>query len=362
MTASTCGCAYDWRVEALDISTGGRKAILHPVSFDFEELLNEVGSGSVTLNVRDVNMSDIWPHATKIAFLRLAGPNASPSTPVCEWVGLVESVQADSGGTLKLGLKSVEEYLDHRLLPLDLSQALIDQCLLGALIVDQAATNGIGLESEWVNSTQPNRTRDWKASDYPTILSLVRGLTEIDDGPDYVLSHGSTGHPTTITFMDRAGGASSINAKRGLVSYSLDVDGSTHANRIVGTGANEGLLYIADFGEPVRWERAESYGDAEQQATVQEQAVGAVYNDHHPRATPQVTIAGVDLIAPLSLGDDVELTMGHGALQYKGSARLVGIAWSSSADSPTMASLTFVPGTSGVSAVFDAPHTDGGCC
>ncbi len=361
-------CSTEWRIEALDLVTGARKRILKPVSFNFEEVLNEVGNASVTLNVNDVRMNDVWPHTTKIAFLRIAGPDATPSSPVCEFVGLVETVSAESGGTMTLGLKSIEEYLAHRYIRLQLGPMTLSQTFIGKMLVDGAMTGslfglpGIPLSGDYASSTVM-RERTYLVEDRKTVLEAIRELTEIADGPDYVLTHSPDGSSSTMTFYDEAGGSAVLNAKRGIISYSLDVSADNHANRIVALGDNNiGTVESSiPAGHPA-WERVENYSEVALLPELVEHAQGSLANDKSPAATPQVTVAGLDLIAPLGLGDTVHLTMGNGALQYKGTSRLVGISWSSDEGSPTTATLTFTPGTAGVDSVLNAPVTRSGCC
>jgi hypothetical protein len=364
-----CGCPYDWRIEILNLSTGERRGYLTPLSFEFEEKLNEVGSGTITIPVSSVSMQDVWPHITSIAFLRIAGPGATSSSPVCEFIGMVEQVDPDSGGTLKIGVKSIEQYLDSRMIDETLVFTAEEQTSIGASLVDEAATLGIPLSGGFTASSFP-RDRTYELVDRKKILEAIQQLTQVIDGPDYQLVHslsGTSSWQTEMLFQDRVGSdvPRPLNARRGLIAYGLPVDATAHVTKVIGVGENDTLVY--ETSTPTSdmyplFERSEAYSDVSVLTTVQEHAEGSLAQDKHPIATPTVTVAGLDLIAPLSLGDLTELKMGHGAIQYQGVARIIGIAWSSTESTPTMATLTLVPNDNAADAILGAPPSSSGCC
>lgn len=356
----------DWRVEALDLKTGLRKKFLLPLSCTFEERLNDVGPGSLTIPVRSVQMADVWPHSTSIAFLRLRGPGATPVNPVCEYLGLVEDAQADSGGTLQLGMQSIEQYLTYRMIHGDTTYAATGQTAIGASLVNLAVSNGIPLIGT-SDASATARDRTYLDTDRKKILEAVQDLTKVIGGPDYRLIHSqgsSGGWSTEMRFSDHVGNTSpsSLNARRGVSSYSLRVDATGQATRVIGVGQSADLVY--DTGVPATtypnnlyplYEISESYSDVSDVNTVQENAQGTLAQDTHPAANPSVVLAGVDVIAPLSVGDYISLIMSHGAIQYLGVARVTSIAWALNDSSPTTATITLVPQDDAAAAILNAP-------
>lgn len=366
----------DWRVEALDLSTGLRKRILPYASFDFEEKLNEVGQGSLSLNVREVGISDVWPHTTSLAFLRTAGPGATPSAPQCEFIGLVEEINPSSSGTLSIGFKSIEQYLLYRMLHGDTTFTGISQTEIAAALVTLAASQGIPLVGVAAASSIL-RDRTYSATDWKKIGEAIQQLTEVIDGPDYELIHTQMTSGAWMTQMRFADEISNcppdsesftpppLNVRRGVIGYDLAVNGSDHANRVIGIGSTADLVYDADESTlsiyPL-FERSESYTDVTLINTVQDAAQGSVLQSRHPTAIPSVTLAGLDVIAPQKVGNYVRLTMSHGAIQYDGVARIVGIAWSKSDDSPTTATLSLSPQDDVADAILYAKPLTSGCC
>lgn len=363
--APECSCANDWRVELVNLADGTRRRFAHPTGLTFENLLNEPGSASISLPVRDYTMADIWPHLTSVAITRISGPGASTTSPVCEYLGLVEDVRADSGGVLTLGMKSIEQYLQYRLLPTT-SFNQQPQNQIGAALVNYANADGIPLVGVGVDGQL--RDRNYGEDDDKVILEAVKQFTQVIGGPDYVLSHEfSSGHwSTEMEFVDRAGEdkGGQINARLGLSTYDIAVDATPHANKVIGVGENPNIKFTAIASETIYplFERSEAWVDVSRQATIRQHAEGELEASLHPAASPSVTLVGTELAAEFNLGDTVHLKMDHGAVAYHGPARLIGKAWASEEGSPTSCTFSLVPLTDSADAILDAPNTGQECC
>jgi hypothetical protein len=105
-----CLCGDNWRFEATDLATGRVKAVLSPLSAQWEELLCRHSTGSLVLAAKDVSADDIWPHTTGVYISRVL-PDGSR---VAHWGGYVEKFSGSGGGSLNVSLVSIDEYFDHR--------------------------------------------------------------------------------------------------------------------------------------------------------------------------------------------------------------------------------------------------------
>lgn len=362
----TCDCANDWRLELLDLETGNRIGWLPFIRFDFEELLNQVGTATITVPVRKVSLGDVWPHLRAVAFTRIAGPNASPTDPFCEFIGMIETVSAQSSGEVTIGLVSIEGYLKYRVMP---DGTYTDnQTTLGADAVNLAAVSGARITGTDAGSIT-SRTVVLEAASDTLIIDFVDSLTQMQDGPDYSLTHtfASGAWSTVMKFSDYAGSttARNLNAKRGLVSYGITVEAAEHGNYIrgrdqalgsyVATGVTSSI-YVP-FGKFVK------YSDITDSTQLADQTNGELAQNAHPIATPDVTIADLGISGPIRLGDSLNLNMDHGAILYKGEARVTGKAWSSDTESPTLCTLSMVPLDDVTTTILNAPAGTGpGCC
>lgn len=353
----------DWRIEALNLASGLRKVILQPSSFSFEEKLNEVGSGSVTVPLKSVKIADVWPHTTSIAFLRTAGPDATPSQPVCEFIGMVEDFSADAnGGAVSLGVNSIESYWAHRIIHGDQTFSAMEQNTLAYNLA--RTTTGIPLEPQTGMLGSTNRDRTYLDTDHKILLDALLELTQVLGGPDYRLEHvfqSDNSWKTYMRFQDQWGNTTTpytvIDAQRSVGQYGLQVSAGNHATSVIGVGATADLVDTENASPSIYplFEVAESYSDVSDINTVTQKAQGSLAQNKHPAATPSVTLTGLDMIAPLALGDYITLKMSTGPIQYQGTARITGIAWAFGESTPTTATVSLVPQDDAGTAILGAP-------
>lgn len=367
----SCNCPKDWRLEAIDLASGDRLSWLKFVSFQMEEVLNDIGTATVICNVNDVNVADVWPHLRAIAFTRISGGTASAQSPFAEMVGMVEQITPNSDGTLSIGLVSVEGYLNHRILPSGVSYPAVPQTQICSDLVNQAASNGINLDAVFETSAV-NLTRTYLAADDPIIWPSIADILASQNGPEYYRQYGfdGTSWKTTLHFLDEIGeDRGSLNARRGLVTYSVNVDAGDHANWIRGRNDHTSYSNSTYSGSPyARFDKAIQWSDLTESGNVilARNVEGELARNYDPRALPDVTIADIGLASQYRIGDTVTLNMNLGALRYFGQARVLSRAWSVSADAPTTCTLSFVPPDSvrASTLILNAPkeQTPRGCC
>lgn len=367
----SCNCVADWRLEVLDLASGERLGFLPFLGFTFEELLNQVGTATISAPLARVSLADVWPHYRAVAFTRTAGPSASPSAPVCEFIGMIESVTAQSPGEVNIGLVSIEGYLGYRVIA---SGEYTDpQTNLGAEIVDDVAADGVPLTSSYEFSAI-NRTITVEATSDMTALAFLQQLTELEDGPDYQRSHTYSGGAwtTDLYFRDYVGNTTPrvLDARRGLSQYGVTVDALQHANWIRGRDQELAVREANDFATTIypRFDRGVKYSDMIESGTNLVDAVaGELANNRHPMTVPDVTISKLALASEINLGDSLTLNMSNGAIRYAGDVRVVGKAWSLAAESPSLCTLSMVPlddpSVSVLSLPKPMPSLSGrGCC
>lgn len=364
-----CNCASDWRLEIIDLATGVRVRYLDFLSFDFEDALNQVGTATVVAPVDKVTARDVWPHLRAVVFTRVNGPGASKSAPVAEYIGMVETMSATSDGTVTLGLQSIEYYLQYRIIVNDTSYpAGSDQCDIGAALVNLAVSGGIPLTGASPDVSAYTRERNYAAADDKRILEAVAELTQVSDGPDYRrdFSYSGGAWSTVLTFLDTVGtNAGSLNGKRGLSVYGVDVDGTQHVNWERGRGESMSSTQDTLTGSIYpRFDKGIQWSDVTDQDTLDENVLGDLVNNFDPIAIPNVTIARLSIAASLNIGDTVPLDINRGALRYKGDARIASKSWSRPASgAPTTCTLSFVPPSNAGSAILNAPASSRtGCC
>src|SRR5690348_6192619 len=102
-------CSFDqWRFEATDLHTGRVKALLRPISADWEELLSRVATGTLQIATKDQAANDIWPHTTGL-YISQVNPDG---TREARFGGYVEKFNGSSGGATSLALQSMDDFLN----------------------------------------------------------------------------------------------------------------------------------------------------------------------------------------------------------------------------------------------------------
>lgn len=371
-------CGERWIVESCNIRTGEVQNVLSPLAFDFQTSLNAVGKGSMTFATRDVRVQDIWPDLTLIAISRDTG---DPDNPEGMFLGFVESFDASSaleGGTTRIGLVEVTNYLWRRTIqedyppegsPLETFQTYIARDLVG-LTTGWIPLSAVAALSEFV------RARTWFGYERPVIGEQIQALVDVEDGLDWETTYTRSGGAWSaqIRFADHVGEARGIvlASDREGVEYSLTVDASEHATRVdtIGQGeADETLMATAtDTSVYPLFDVTVSFPDqvppegTEQQDVLQEYADGLLATFKEPAAVPGMTIAGPDP-APsvLKLGDEVTVQIDYGAVTFNGLARIIDITWNVSADNPDLRQIAFTPITPASQSVLNQVPSDSNC-
>jgi hypothetical protein len=368
MTA--CACGENWRFEIADLRSGRVRAILHPVAADWQTNLNRIGQGTITLATRDVVVRDIWPHLSSLYVTRTGGPGASPSAPVVEFAGMLESFTAMDDGTTVVGVITIDGYLRHRNIRDTLEFDQVSQTQVGKALVDYAATDGIPLTAVAAPSVRL-RDRTYHEWDRKQIAEALEQLSDVIDGVDWELSHAKTGGAwtTTMTFRDRVGAVRDLilQSDREAAGYGLDVDARDHATHVdaLGEGEEEDMLIrsaVDPTGVYPRFDAAPAWKDVSQPPTLQSHADGYLADYRDPVAVPSVTLRGLAVDSQETrLGDTVTVRVNYGAVTYKGPARIIGIAWALSPDEPETRTLSMVPLTRSSESVLNQVP-DGDSC
>lgn len=349
---SSCACGDNWRIEACDLRTGTVRAILHPTSADWQTILNGVGTGTLNLPTESILIRDVWPHLTSVYISRIAGGTATPENPVVEYAGLIEAVSAsDSGGT-QVGLQSLEEYLYHREIRETVTLLGTPQTEIAAALVRRARVNGIPLEAVAATSQYP-RDRTYHSWDRKIIGEALEDLSNVIGGLDWELSHEKSGGRwvTTLVFRDRVGEDRNqiIQSDREAAGYDLVVDASEHATNVeaLGSGEEEDQMVaraVDASGIYPQFDASPSFQDVSIQSTLIGHAEGYLNSYREPVAVPSAVIYGLDPDPrELRLGDTVTSRINFGAVTFNGKARLTGISWSLTPDTPEARTLDLLP-------------------
>lgn len=373
---STCACGNDWRFEAVDLRSGIVIDVLHPQSADFETLLNDPGQGSLRLATRDVAVRSIWPHLTCVYCLRISGGAASPANPVAEFAGLIEEISADNNGATNVGMKGIEQYLNHRMMREKATFQQMNQNLIGAALVQLAADEGIQLTASGDPSfAMANghglRDRTYESWDRKFIGEAIKQLTEVIEGPDWITTHTRTAGvwSSHMTFMDIAGVVRELTLRSDIESheYGLQVDANDHATLVdaLGEGEEQDMLTALakdNTGVYPRFDASPAWKDVSVLNTLQEHADGYLEEHREPIAIPSVEISGFDIDpTTIELGDTIGIKTNYGAVSYNGQARIIGRSWKIDAESLTKRGFELVPITRASEAVLGQASLNNEC-
>lgn len=293
-------CSEGWRFETVVLGgddAGQVKAVLHPVSAQWENTYSAPSSGSILLATRDPAVEDIWPGATGIYISQVM----EDGTRRARFGGYVEAFQGSGGGGTTLAIKSMDAFLDHRLMvgpdaPYSVYQQLLLTLVPGelnwSLQIWKPATpttetfvygfpsfpvpgidsGDVGLAAFLVNMARGGFEGEGQTGiptlsavadepygpylgvppdirtiarwwDFKNIGQAVRELVESEDGPKYWAEHIYTdGHWETILHFSDTVGAErdyTILSDREAKEYALEIDAENKATRVYGVGAGE---------------------------------------------------------------------------------------------------------------------------
>jgi hypothetical protein len=347
-----------------DLRTGTVRAIWHPLSVDFQTLLNGFGAGTFTLDTKEVSVRDIWPHLTSVYAVRISGADA----PAVEFAGMVQQFSADDGGATRVGVVSIDDYLNHRILTrrMDFSGGT-DQNAVAASLVKEAETDGIPLTAIFQDSAFQYEGV-YELWDYKNIGEAISELSDSINGPDWELVHTKVDGrwSTQIIFRDFVGVTRDIilRSDQAGSGYGLDVNGSEHATYVVGLGEGEENSMLTSLAEDEsgfypRFDAAPSWKDVSRQITLDRHTEGYLEDHQEPVALPSMEVAGMEPAPTLTeLGDSVNLDIRYGAVTYQGPARIVSRGWKLDPGSPTIRSFDMVPLTRASESVLPQQPVD----
>ena len=363
---TSCACGEDWVIHACDLRTGIIRAVLHPIAFDFETIRNRLGKGTLTLVTREVLVRNIWPHLTSIYISRKKADGTFEGL----YGGMVETFQANSataGGTVSVGLQPIEEYLNHRMLRTQTEFTGVSQTEIAKALVEAVSGNGIAISAVAVPSTI-TRDRIYNAWDRQFVGPALEELSDVPDGINWEVSYVRSGGTwqTVLTFADTIGGPTDVilASDREGAQYGLDVDAKDHATLIdaLGSGETSGMLIataIDTSGIYPQFDAAPGFTQETLLSVLQEDADGYLDNHQEPTAIPSIDIyGGTPAPENLQLGDEITADIDHGAVVYRGPARVEAIAWRKTADAPDVRTIGLSPLTRASESVFNQEASD----
>ena len=358
---SPCPCGTQWNVEVCDLRTGIVRGVLLPVGMDWQTLLNLVGQGTLTLPVRSLNSPrNVWPRLTSVYITR---DGADPESDDCVWAGILEQFSATStlgGGTVMVGMKSIEHYLWRRKLRTDLTYTDQPPTNIAASLVNYTLTNGIPLTGEAETSAY-TFTRAYDADTRPWIGDLISQLTQAENGPSWRLVHSRVNGrwSTRIIFSDTVGSVFTdpLRSDYEGSNYGLDVDATDMANVIDAMNSTPAFGTAQDLSVYPQFDDAPTF-DVQDSALTQ-QAIGYLAQHKEPAAVPSFTIPG-STPAPfdLRLGDTRPFHINQGMIAFHGDARIHGITWRANMDAPDTRELALIPDDPASQSILNATSTD----
>lgn len=329
---SACGCdACVVRFEACDLRTGIVRAVLFPTSAAWQSTLNQPGQGNVVLPTDSTLVRNIWPHLTSI-YITVGG--------VAVWAGMVEEFLAESsenGGTTTVQMKEITYYLARRHHDETLTFFNVSQNVIGASLVNNAATGGIPL-SGLAAPSAITRDRTYEVWEHGELMERIQQLTEVIDGPDYEVVHirDNDRWRTEMIFRDNIGAELdlTVTSDHNASDYSLSVSADTHATHVHGIGAGEEADQLEVVREDPaniypRFDAAPAWKDVTDLNTLAENTSGYLEMNREPVAVPAATIQGCHDVGPddVLVGDTVNANVSQGAVTFRGRVRVADISW-----------------------------------
>lgn len=368
-------CGEGWRIEATHLSTGVVKAVLHPVSAEWEEPYSRPGQASLKVSVVGPSIDDTWAHTTGLYISRIVDDAQGRPARYCRFGGYVEAAKPDPQrpDLFDIGCQAVDEYPFHRLLvnenegisystPGYVSDEVpgdgLSQTLIAKQLMDIALTGKGYIPLFPVASPSTvTQVQHWDAWEFKNIGQAIRELTEAENGVRYGLVHTFFDNParwqTTITFTDE------LNTDRGVKlrgnfegwQYGLELDAKDQASRIygVGSGSGTGQMFSVAYDEDAdlpEFQRTMAWKDVTVPATLDAYTVGAVTRFRDPATTPSLTLIGLDDVPPETLlsGDIVSCDIGYGLVTFRDQkARVDSQTWRLSLDTPVTRALALDP-------------------
>lgn len=321
------------------------KAVLHPITAEWEEGYSRPSDGALLLATRDPAAEDIWPGATGL-YISQVMPDGSRRA---RFGGYVEKFTGAGGGATTVGLLSIDTWLNNRIfggpdaaynvsavyeggpIPTVGSQLLIAKPTsptTQTIIYDEYVTGGMasaaaqfvnlargGLEGEGqvgvptlTGVVDPPDHKPFTLTsywwDHKNIGQQIREMVESEMGIKYWVEHvWNDGYwNSVIHFSDEVGTARdyTIMSDREAWQYGLDVDAQDKATRVYGIGAGEenyitySVAYDGDMVDNLPERQAViAWKDQTEPDRIDALTRGWVTDHRDPVTTPSATIVGL---------------------------------------------------------------------
>lgn len=349
-----CGwCGEGWRFEATQLggpNAGQVKAILHPLSAQWENAYSQPSDGSMVVATQDPSQEDIWAGATGL-YISQVMPDG---TRRARFGGYIPKFNGAGGGATTVAFHSIDKFLEKRLLagpndpwtmsiiinelgewiggvekPASTTPGTVTSVYnfyfpngsnaeLAALLVDIARGN---LEGEGFTGiptltavTEPPTTVSvipgadgfytYNWWEFKNIGQMVRELVEAETGIKYRLEHTYTdGYwSTQMVFSDVIGAERdyTILSDREAWQYGLEVDAEEKATRVYGVGSGEewytqfSIAYDADTDDNLPEHQVTVAWKDQTDAVILDGLTRGYVTDHRdPTTVPSVTLIGL---------------------------------------------------------------------
>lgn len=349
---SLCNEGWVFDTTIMGGPTGGTvKGRIHPVSAEWEDGYSRPSTGSIVVATRDPSAEDVWSGATGL-YISQVLPDG---TRLPRFGGYIESFNGSAGGATTLGIKSVDSFLEERLIagpadpytlwayrddPPDTQVAIelykptgptTDTRILGPDITDGGTAavaaflvllaQGNMLGDELVGLGELTATFEAPFSplagasgvdpfvyynwwDFKNIGQAIRELVEAEAGVKYRLDHSYFNGvwSSVMVFSDVIGVERDyiLKSDRELWQYALQVDASEKATRVYGVGLGDGgdslfsIAYDADGIDNLPERQATvAWKDQANANALDAQTAGYVTDHRDPTTIPSGTIVGL---------------------------------------------------------------------
>jgi len=320
-----------FRFEATDLATGRVKAVLHPITAEWEETLSRPSTGSLLFATGDLTISDVWADLTGIYISRVVDDERQAL-----FAGYVQQNAIPvSPQTISVGFVSMDTYLSRRALAnadggIEYSVDDRMQTRIAKDFVDFAQWDGIPLTAI-AETSEFEQERSYKASEYKNLGAALADLCATINGPEYVLEHvyEEPGHwRSVIRFQDRVGADRNIILKSDVdgLNCGINSDAQNHATRTYAIGAGEEeqqLVVIAHDAASIypEFHATPAWKDVSDPGTLEAQARGHVASFRDPVTTPSMSVAGMHPDPDvLRVGDTVTATIIAKSFRFDGKA------------------------------------------
>lgn len=350
-------CGDGWRFETTILGgpdSGQVKAVLHPISAEWEETYSAPSTGSIVVATQDPAVEDIWPGATGL-FISQVMPDGSRRA---RFGGFVEKFTGSGGGATTIAVKSIDGFLENRLMvgpanPYSIIVAVAvsgpgspsviprvlkpvtptttttiytsptipgGQAALASFYVNLArgglegeGTTGVGLLSAVADEPYdlfPGGATLGPAYiavnwwDFKNIGQAIRELVEAENGVKYWIEHTYTDGfwASVMHFSDVVGEARdyTILSDREANQYGLEVDAENKATRVYGVGAGDegytsfSVAYDADdVDNQPEHQATVAWKDQTEPLILDSLTRGYVIDHRDPTTVPSATIVGL---------------------------------------------------------------------